>query len=62
MERCSKIMLMGLGDFGSKIVQNINLDQASFPKFFINSRDEYSNFNFSDQNSLILSQSNFGYD
>ncbi|XBE77790.1 cell division protein FtsZ [Mesomycoplasma ovipneumoniae] len=62
MERCSKIMLMGLGDFGSKIVQSLNLDQANFPKFFINSRDEYSNFNFSDQNSLILSQSNFGYD
>ncbi|MXR44155.1 cell division protein FtsZ [Mycoplasma hyopneumoniae] len=62
MEKCSKIMLMGLGDFGSKIVESINFDQASFPKFFINSADEYTNSNFLNrQNSLIIPQSNFRY-
>lgn len=61
MESCSKIMLMGLGDFGSKIVNLINLDQTSFPKFFINSRDEYVNFDFDYKNSLIIDQSNFKY-
>ncbi|AJC49850.1 cell division protein FtsZ [Mesomycoplasma flocculare] len=61
MEKCSKIMLMGLGDFGSKVVKLVNLDQASFPKFFINSRDEYTNFNFNCKNSLTIDQSNFKY-
>lgn len=62
MENFSKIMLMGLGDFGSKIVEKTSLDQANFPKFFINSRDEYSDFIPLANQSLIIEQSNFDYD
>ncbi|MBG0730729.1 cell division protein FtsZ [Mycoplasma sp. 'Moose RK'] len=62
MENFSKIMLMGLGDFGSKIVESINFGQANFPKFFINSRNEYSDFNFSINQSLIIEESGFDYD